>query len=145
MHKYKWSNKTGVISHPLDQAHSLASSKHYFRLKLFHSANPQSRSVVIIVFTHVVSPSPLFKYSKTKQQKTMVVTGDTMGLAEWIIDGTCLLCFVLLDFEKWERTYVRTDRRTYAKTMISWSLPQCDMRRKITNIPFYFIITLLIT
>ena len=23
---------------------------------------------------------------------------ETVGLAEWIIDNTCLVCFVLLDF-----------------------------------------------
>ena len=33
----------------------------------------------------------LFKSSKTKQQKTMVATDETMGLAEWIIDDTCLV------------------------------------------------------
>ena len=47
--------------------------------------NPKSRPVGIIVFAHVVHPSPLFKSRKTKQQKTMFVTGVTMGLAEWII------------------------------------------------------------
>ena len=39
---------------------------------LIHSANPKSRPVEIIVFTHVVRPSPLFKSRKTKQ-KTMNV------------------------------------------------------------------------
>ena len=58
---------------------------------LIHSANPQSRPVVIISFAHVVRPSPLFKSSKTKQQKTMVATGETVGLAEWIIDDTSLV------------------------------------------------------
>ena len=38
-----------------------------------------------------VCPSPLFKSSKTKQQKTMFATGVTMGLAEWIIDDSCLV------------------------------------------------------
>ena len=38
-----------------------------------------------------VRPSPLFKSSKTKQQKTMFATAVTMGLAEWIIDDTCLV------------------------------------------------------
>ena len=36
-------------------------------------------------------PSQLFKSSKTKQQKTMFATGVTVGLAEWIIDDTCLV------------------------------------------------------
>ena len=35
--------------------------------------------------------SPVFKSRKTKQQKTMFATGVTMGLAEWIIDDTCLV------------------------------------------------------
>ena len=56
---------------------------------------PKVMAVGIIVFAHVVRPSPLFKSRKTKQQKTMFATGVTMGLAEWIIDDTCLLscCF----------------------------------------------------
>ena len=32
---------------------------------------------------------PLFKSSKTKQQKTMFATGETVGLAEGIIADTC--------------------------------------------------------
>ena len=40
-----------------------------------------------------VRPSPLFKFSKTKQQKTMFATGEAVGLAEWIIDDTCLVFF----------------------------------------------------
>ena len=48
---------------------------------LIHSANPQSRPVGIIVFAYVFRPSPLFKFSKTKQQKTMFSTGETVGLA----------------------------------------------------------------
>ena len=38
-----------------------------------------------------VRPSPLFKSSKTNEQKTMVATGEAVGLAEWIIDDTCLV------------------------------------------------------
>ena len=38
-----------------------------------------------------VRPSPLLKSSKTKQQKIMVATSETVGLAEWIIDDTCLV------------------------------------------------------
>ena len=45
------------------------------------------------LFSHKssVRTSPLFKFSKTKQQKTMFATGETVGLAEWIIDDTCLV------------------------------------------------------
>ena len=40
-----------------------------------------------------VRSSPLFKSSKTKQQKIMVATGETVvGLAEWIIDYTYISC-----------------------------------------------------
>ena len=67
------------------------------KIILIHSANTKSRQVGIIVFAHVVlpslRPSPLFKSRKTKQQKTMFATGVTMGLAEWIIDDTCLVFF----------------------------------------------------
>ena len=49
--------------------------------QLIHSANLQSRPVVIIVFAHMLSirtcPSPLFKSSETKQQKTMIATGES--------------------------------------------------------------------
>ena len=38
------------------------------------------------------STSTLFKSRKTKQ-KTTFATGVTMGLAEWIIDDTCLVVF----------------------------------------------------
>ena len=38
----------------------------------------------------------------------MLTTGESVSLAEWIIDDTCLVCFVLLAFEKWGRTYGRT-------------------------------------
>ena len=49
-----------------------------------------SAGIGIIVFARIVRQSPIFKSRKTKQQKTMFVTGVTMGLAEWIIDDTCL-------------------------------------------------------
>ena len=39
----------------------------------------------------------------------MFATGKTtVGLAEWIIDDTCLVCFVSLEFEMWEWTDGRT-------------------------------------
>ena len=45
-------------------------------------------TVGIIVFAPVVRLSSLLK---TKKQKTVLATGETMGLAEWIIDDTCLV------------------------------------------------------
>ena len=56
---------------------------------LIHSAGPQTRQVVIIVFVRVVSPH--FSKSNKFQAKTMFATGETVGLAEWIIDNTCLV------------------------------------------------------
>ena len=62
---------------------------------LIHSADPQSRPVVIIVFAHVVrTPSIHFsKSNKTnfKRKQCLFTTGDTVCLAEWIIDDTCLI------------------------------------------------------
>ena len=67
---------------------------------LIHWANPQSRPVVIIVFTHVVRSyvhqyvCPQFSKQNKFQVKTMFTTGETVGLAEWIIDVWChLSCF----------------------------------------------------
>ena len=44
------------------------------------------------------------KSSKTKQisMKTMFATGDTVGLAEWIIDGTCL---VIINYPRYSSKY----------------------------------------
>ena len=62
---------------------------------LIHSADPQSRSVVIIVFVGAVRPSvPTFQNLAEQnkiQLKTMLTTGDTVGVAEWIIDDTWLV------------------------------------------------------
>ena len=35
------------------------------------------------------------KSSKQNKQKTMFATGETVGLAEWIIDETCLVIIIL--------------------------------------------------
>ena len=66
--------KGEVYIDPLGQPTATACSDHYF-CTCFPS----------------VCPSPLFKSSKTKQQKTMFATGVTVGLTEWIIDDTCLV------------------------------------------------------
>ena len=64
---------------------------------LIHEDDPQSRPVVIIVFAHVVRPSvrPSVRLHFSKQNKfqakTMFAPGETAGLAEWIIDDTCLV------------------------------------------------------
>ena len=59
---------------------------------LIHSADPQSRSVVITIFTHVVRPSvPIFQ-NRAKHNKFQLeivsATGGNVGLAKWIIDDT---------------------------------------------------------
>ena len=61
---------------------------------LIHSAYPKSRPVGIIVFAHIVRPSPLFKSRKTKQQKANVRYWHDYGSGEWIIDDTCLVTSV---------------------------------------------------
>ena len=55
-----------------------------------HSANPKSR--------HMLSVRPHFSKQNKLQAKTMVATGETVGLAEWIIDDTYL---VILTFDYW--------------------------------------------
>ena len=55
-----------------------------------HSADPQSRPVVIIVF-HMSSVRPHFSKQNKFKAKTMFATGETVGLAEWIIDDTFLV------------------------------------------------------
>ena len=74
-------------------------SMQYIRAaKLIHKADPQSRPLVIIVSAHIVRSSvrtsvPTFH---TKQNKFQAKTGETVGLAEWIIDDTCLGSFSFL-------------------------------------------------
>ena len=63
---------------PLDQTHSHESSDRYSYLKIIHSANPKSREVGIIDFAHVVRPSPPFKISQNKTNKTGV-NNDPLG------------------------------------------------------------------
>ena len=51
---------------------------------------------MIIIFAHAVRPYPLFKTQKTKQvSNETFATGETVGLAEWFIDDTCLVFFIL--------------------------------------------------
>ena len=66
--------------------------------KLIHSADPQSRLVGIIVFAHVVRPSvPTFQnLAKQNKAKTIFATGETMGMAEWIMMTPRLFFFPYL-------------------------------------------------
>ena len=65
-----------------------------FMFLLIHEADPQTWSLVIMVFTNVFRPH--FSKQNRFQVKTMFATGDTVGLAEWIIDDTCLVFFCFL-------------------------------------------------
>ena len=62
---------------------------------LIHEANPQSRPVVITIFACVVCTSVIpsvstFQYEV--QARIVIATGVNVGLAEWIIDSTRVLC-----------------------------------------------------
>ena len=53
-----------------------------------------------------------FQYCKLQQQDKTVVINDPLGQTHNLAIGDhCFhfVCFVLLDFEKWRRTYGRTD------------------------------------
>ena len=62
---------------------------------LIHSVDQQPRPVAIIVFTYVVRPSiPTFQNLAIQnkfQAKKLFTTGETVGLAEWIMYDTCLV------------------------------------------------------
>ena len=69
------------------------------QFKLIHSADLQTRTVVIIIFGQIsVRPSvPSFQISKNKScVKIMITTGGIVGLAEGIIDDTCFVESLLL-------------------------------------------------
>ena len=60
---------------------------------LIHEPDPQSLPVVIIVFAHVVRTSvrPHFSKQNKFQGKTIITTGETVNLAQWIIADACLV------------------------------------------------------
>ena len=98
LYQRKWgTSKKRVAGFLKLQFHDRTSSS-WLRQKpkrlLIHSTAPQSRPVVIIVFTLVVcltvSPSPTFQ-NLAKQNSFQVKTGEIVGLAEWITDDTCLV------------------------------------------------------
>ena len=62
---------------------------------LIHSAAPQSRQEGSLVL-HMLSVPTFEILAKQNKVKTMFATGETVGLAEWIIDDTCLV--LLYDF-----------------------------------------------
>ena len=90
---------------------------------LIHSAYPQSRLVVIIVFTHVIRPSvPTFQNLARQnkfQVKTMFTTGETVDLAEWINDDTCLVLFLFSLWVNWRISW-RIRAITATEKVITW-------------------------
>ena len=96
---------------------------------LIHEADPKSRPVMITIFAHVFCTSVRALQNLAKQNNSQVriviATGGTEGLAEWIIDDTCLvdprpstnqstslkngsLFLVMVSIRTYVRTYVRT-------------------------------------
>ena len=65
---------------------------------------PKSRPVMINIFTHAVRPSVR---PKTLNQAT-IPAGRDCGLAEWIIDDSCLVIFSLLLADLMYVIYVET-------------------------------------
>ena len=69
-------------------------------VELIHSADPQSLPLVINIFTHVRPSIPTFQ-THAKQnhfQVRIVNTGGIVGLAEGIIDDTCLVLDIFTFF-----------------------------------------------
>ena len=72
---------------------------------LIHSADPQLLQVVITIVALGVCTSvrlsvPTFQNLRKQnkfQGRIVIATGGIVGLAEWIIDGTCLVCIVSVD------------------------------------------------
>ena len=64
-------------------------------IKLFHSANSQSRPVGIIVFAHVVHPSPLIKSSKKQRKQCSLLEWLWVWPSGSLMTRTCLVMFVL--------------------------------------------------
>ena len=67
-----------------------------------HEADPQSRSIVIIVFSHVVHSyvrtSPLYKTKQISSENNVRYWRNCGGLAEWIIDDTGLVIYYYIVF-----------------------------------------------
>ena len=58
-----------------------------FHSKLIHSADPQTRPVVIIIFTQIsVRTFQNIAKQNKRRVKIMITSDGTVGLAEWIID-----------------------------------------------------------
>ena len=64
-----------------------------FLMLLIHSADPQSDPVMITIITRVVRLS--IRIFKIKLNKANLHCLSNCGLAEWIIDDSCLVFLVL--------------------------------------------------
>ena len=73
-------------------------TKYFHFFVLIHSANPKSRPLGTIVYAHVVRPSvrPNFSNLAKQSNRNNVRYWRDMGLAEWIIDDTCLVQIVAI-------------------------------------------------
>ena len=93
----------------------------YTRYILIQEADPQSQPVVIIVFAHVVRPH-FSKYTKQNkfQAKTLFTTGQTVDLAEWIIDDTCLVLFMRGKF--WPEKHDFLNREVLRKQIMTMAV-----------------------
>ena len=63
-------------------------------IRLIHEADPQSRPVVIIR-PFVGTSVPTFQNESNIKRKQCFVTGETVGLAEWIIDDTPVMYYII--------------------------------------------------
>ena len=63
---------------------------------LIHEADPQIWSVVITIFICSVSQSVRSHISKS-QKTNQIKNENSMGLAKWLIDGTCVLFHFYFD------------------------------------------------
>ena len=62
---------------------------------LIHSADPQSRPVGIIVFAHVSVRTSVPTFQNIVKQTSRELMGLCVRLAEWIIDDSCLVSFLV--------------------------------------------------
>ena len=107
---------------------------------MIHSADLQSRLVVIIVFTHVVRTSVRTCVSTfqnvTKQNKfqvkTILATGESVGLAKWIIDNTCHIFILYCQCLEVKKSFSNYDFYSMSKkdTFIKQHLRQIVQDRK---------------
>ena len=71
------------------------------------------------LYTHVLSVPTFQNLAKQNkfQAKTMCTMGETVRLAEWIIDDTCLLPFIFLWWAEYNQSCVRWQRQRIARAI----------------------------